>query len=112
MDGKAIFEFTNFIVPPLLDRALDKNGLKKDEVGLFIFHQANAFMMQTVRKRCQIPEDKFFIHLKDCGNTVSSTIPIALKEAFTQGRIKPGMKIVLAGFGVGLSAAIGVIEVC
>ncbi len=112
MDGKAIFEFTNFIVPPLLDKALEKNNLRKDEIGLFIFHQANAFMMHTVRKRCQIPEEKFFIFIKDCGNTVSSTIPIALKEAFNQGRLEPGMKIVLAGFGVGLSAAIGILEVC
>lgn len=112
MDGKAIFEFTNFIVPPLLDRALENNNLRKDQVDLFVFHQANAFMMHTVRKRCQIPEEKFFIHIKDCGNTVSSTIPIALKEAFKQGRIACGMRIVLAGFGVGLSAAIGVIEIC
>ena len=110
MDGKAIFEFTSFIVPPLIDRALLKNNLKKEDIDLFIFHQANAFMMQVVRKRCQIPEEKFFIYLKDCGNTVSSTIPIALKEAHDQGRIKPGMKILLAGFGVGLSAAVGVLE--
>ena len=50
--------------------------------------------------------------MSDVGNTVSSTIPIALKEAFNQGRLEPGMKIVLAGFGVGLSAAIGILEVC
>lgn len=112
MDGRAIFEFTNFVVPPLLDRALEKNHLGKDQADLFIFHQANAFMMHTVRKRCQINEEKFFIHIKDCGNTVSSTIPIALKEAINQGRISKGMKVVLAGFGVGLSAAIGVIEIC
>lgn len=112
MDGKAIFEFTNFIVPPLIDKALSKNRLKKEEIDLFIFHQANAFMMHTVRKRCQIPDEKFFIFIKDCGNTVSSTIPIALKEAFNQGRVKPGMKILLAGFGVGLSAAVGVLEIC
>lgn len=112
MDGKAIFEFTVFIVPPLIDQALKKNNLKKEEIDLFIFHQANAFMMHSVRKRCQIPEDKFFVFLRDCGNTVSSTIPIALKEAFNQNRIKPGMKILLTGFGVGLSAAAGVIEIC
>jgi len=110
MDGKGIFEFTSFIVPPLLERALLKNNLNKEDIDLFIFHQANAFMMQVVRKRCQIPEEKFFIHLKDCGNTVSSTIPIALKEAQVQGKIRPGMKILLAGFGVGLSAAVGILE--
>jgi len=112
MDGKAIFEFSNMIVPSLLDRALMKNNIKKSEIDLFIFHQANFFMMNTIRKRCEIPEEKFFIFIKNCGNTVSSTIPIALKEAFNQGRIMPGMKIVLAGFGVGLSAAVGVLEIC
>ncbi len=112
MDGKAIFEFTSFVVPPLIDKTLKRNNFAKNEIDLFIFHQANAFMMQTVRKRCQIPEEKFFIFLKECGNTVSSTIPIALKEAFKQGRIKPGMKVLLAGFGVGLSAAAGVLEIC
>jgi 3-oxoacyl-[acyl-carrier-protein] synthase III len=111
MDGKAIFEFTSFVVPPLIDKVLIKNSLKKQDIDLFVFHQANAFMMQVIRKRCEIPEDKFFIFLKDCGNTVSSTIPIALKAAYLQGRIKKGMKIILAGFGVGLSAAACVLEI-
>ncbi|MGB9748159.1 MAG: 3-oxoacyl-ACP synthase III family protein [Bacteroidales bacterium] len=111
MDGKAIFEFTSFVVPPLVEKALEKNNLKKNDIDLFVFHQANAYMMQFVRKKCQIPEEKFFIFLKDCGNTVSSTIPIALKEAYKQKKIQSGMKIMLAGFGVGLSAAIGIMEV-
>jgi 3-oxoacyl-[acyl-carrier-protein] synthase III len=109
MDGKAIFEFSSFIVPPLIDKALIANSIRKEDVDLFIFHQANHYMMQIIRNRCQIPEDKFFIHLKECGNTVSSTIPIALKEAFNQGKVKPGMNILIAGFGVGLSAAVGIV---
>jgi 3-oxoacyl-[acyl-carrier-protein] synthase-3 len=112
MDGKAIFEFTNFVVPPLVEKALVRNSLKNEDIDLFIFHQANAFMMHTVRKRCKIPEEKFFIYMKECGNTVSSTIPIALREAFNQGRIRPGMRVLLAGFGVGLSAAVGILEIC
>jgi 3-oxoacyl-[acyl-carrier-protein] synthase III len=110
MDGKAIFEFTSFIIPPLIEKTLTKHNIKKENIDLFIFHQANAFMMQVVRKRCQIPDEKFFIHLKESGNTVSSTIPIAFKEAYKQGRVKPGMKILLAGFGVGLSAAVGILD--
>lgn len=110
MDGRAIFEFTVLIVPPLIEKTLEKNGISKDDVDLFIFHQANAFMMESVRKRCKIPEEKFFIFIKDCANTVSSTIPIALKEALNQGRIRRGMKILLTGFGVGLSAAAVIIE--
>lgn len=111
MDGKAIFDFTSFVIPPLLDRLLAKRNVSKGDIDLFIFHQANVFMMNIVRKRCQIPEEKFFIHIRDCGNTVSSTIPIALKEAHNQGRIVSGMKVLIAGFGVGLSAAVGLLEI-
>jgi 3-oxoacyl-[acyl-carrier-protein] synthase-3 len=60
-------------------------------------------MLKHLRKISQIPEDKFFIYLKDCANTVSSTIPIALKEAINLDKIKPGSKCMLAGFGVGYS---------
>jgi len=110
MDGKAIFEFTAFVIPPLIGQVLEKNNLTIEDIDLYVFHQANEYMLQTVRKRCKIPEDKFFIFLKECGNTVSSTIPIALKEAQSQGRLKPGMKVLLAGFGVGLSAAFTVLQ--
>lgn len=110
MDGKAVFEFTSFVIPPLIDQVLEKNKLTRDDIDLYVFHQANDFMLQTVRKRCKIPEDKFFIYLKDCGNTVSSTIPIALTEAQSQGRLKPGMKVLIAGFGVGLSAAFTILQ--
>lgn len=104
MDGKAIFNFTAFQVPQLIKDTLTKNQLSMDEIDLFIFHQANEFMLQTIRKRIGIPEDKFFIHLKNCGNTVSSTVPIALYHALQNDKIKPANKVLLSGFGVGLSA--------
>jgi 3-oxoacyl-[acyl-carrier-protein] synthase-3 len=104
MDGKAIFNFTAFQIPQLIKDTLSRNKLSMDEIGLFVFHQANEFMLQTIRKRSAIPEDKFLIHLKNCGNTVSSTIPIALSHAIIDKKIKPGNKVLLAGFGVGLSA--------
>lgn len=110
MDGRAIFEFTSFKVPSLIKVVLEKNNVLLEDIDLFIFHQANAFMMQFIRKRCKIPEDKFFIHLKNCGNTVSSTIPIALNEAIKQERIKKGNKVMLVGFGVGLSMGATIIE--
>jgi len=110
MDGKAIFEFTSLVVPSLIEKLLGNNGLKNDDINLFVFHQANEFMMQSVRRRCKIPEEKFFVFLKNCGNTVSSTIPIALKEAQNLGKIKRGDKVLIAGFGVGLSAAISILE--
>jgi 3-oxoacyl-[acyl-carrier-protein] synthase-3 len=105
MDGKAVFEFTVREIPPMINRLLEKHTLNIDDVALYIFHQANRFMLNNIRRRCLIPEDKFFIHMAHCGNTVSSTIPIALEEAYRQGRIKGGDKVALAGFGVGLSWA-------
>lgn len=105
MDGKAIFNFTAFHVPELIKDTLIKNKTAMDEIDLFIFHQANEFMLQTIRKRCGIPQDKFAVHLKSCGNTVSSTIPIALYHALQENKIEDGTKVLLSGFGVGLSAA-------
>ena len=103
MDGKAIFDFTAFEVPKILNENLQKNCLKIDDVDLFIFHQANAYMLNFIRNRCKIPEDKFYIDIKDGGNTVSSTIPIALKRASEKSLIKKNNKLLLCGFGVGLS---------
>jgi 3-oxoacyl-[acyl-carrier-protein] synthase III len=105
MNGKEIFSFTAFNVPELIKKALIKNNLTAEEIDLFVMHQANEFMLQTIRKRAFIPPEKFYIHLADCGNTVSSTIPIALYHAHKEGKIEKGSKILIAGFGVGLSCA-------
>jgi 3-oxoacyl-[acyl-carrier-protein] synthase-3 len=110
MDGRAIFEFTTYNVPTIINNVLIKNNITLEEIDLFIFHQANEFMMQFIRKRCHIPEDKFFVFIKNCANTVSSTIPIALNAAIEQNRIKKGNKVLLIGFGVGLSIAATIIE--
>ncbi|GEO03227.1 3-oxoacyl-ACP synthase [Adhaeribacter aerolatus] len=110
MDGKAIFEFTAFEIPGLVKETLKRNNVSIEQIDLFVFHQANQFMLNTVRKRAIIPEEKFFIHLQDCGNTVSSTIPIALKEAVSQNRIKKGNKVFIAGFGVGLSMGATILQ--
>ena len=103
MDGRSIFNFTAFQVPPLIKNVLEKNNLKQSDIDRFIFHQANEFMLTTVRKRCGISEDKFYINIKDIGNTVSNTIPIALTSAFNNGILLNDTYLLLAGFGVGLS---------
>ena len=104
MDGKAIFNFTAFEVPGLISRTLEKNNILKENIDLFIFHQANKFMLDTVRKRSGIDSNKFYTNFS-CANTVSSTIPIALKLAISEGNISTENKVLLAGFGVGLSMA-------
>ncbi|WP_394552738.1 3-oxoacyl-ACP synthase III family protein [Agromyces sp. MMS24-JH15] len=103
MDGPDIFNFTLDVVPSSVSKILEKAGLTEDQVDLFVFHQANAFMLEHLRKKLGVPAEKFFVALEDFGNTVSSTIPIALTEAERQGRLQPGMRVMLLGFGVGLS---------
>ena len=103
MNGAEIFTFTLRTVPDSVSLLLEKSGLEQDDVDLFVFHQANKFMLNALRKKMRIPEEKFYLAYEKYGNTVSSTIPIALKEALVARRIKPGMKIMLVGFGVGYS---------
>ena len=103
MNGSAIFNFTLETVPPLMKSLLSKNGLEKDDVDYYVFHQANKYMLSTIRKVCGLPADKFYVDLEETGNTVSSTILIGLKECLKAGKIAPGMKVMVCGFGVGLS---------
>ena len=103
MDGPEIFNFTLEVVPKTIDEVCAKNGVAREEVDLFVFHQANKFMLDTIRKVTGLPRDKVYVNLEDTGNTVSSTIPIALKRAEFEGKLRAGMKVMVLGFGVGLS---------
>ena len=103
MNGPEIFTFTLQSVPKLVKAMLTRTGLTIDDIQLFVFHQANEYMLEHLRDRIEIPPEKFYISLRNCGNTVSSTIPIALKHAQHDGRLHPGDRIMLVGFGVGYS---------
>ena len=103
MNGGAIFNFTLDAVPEMMKHILEKNGMTKDEVDYYVFHQANKFMLNTIRKVCVLPKDKFFVNLAETGNTVSSTVMIGLKNCLDDGTIKSGDKVMVTGFGVGLS---------
>jgi len=103
MNGSEIFAFTLEAVPNLVNKTLEKNNIDKDAVDLFIFHQANKYMLEFLRKKLKIEQEKFYICLSEVGNTVSSTIPIAIYEAMKDSSLKKGMKSLLAGFGVGYS---------
>lgn len=103
MDGPDIFNFTLDVVPKTINDILVKNSLALGEIDFFVFHQANKFMLDTIRKVNGLSRDKFYINMAATGNTVSSTIPIALKQLDDAGRLRSGMKIMLMGFGVGLS---------
>lgn len=103
MNGGAIFNFTLDAVPNMMNQLFEKNGLQKDDIDYYVFHQANKFMLNTIRKVCALPKDKFYIDLANVGNTVSSTILIGLKECLNKNIIKSGMNVMCCGFGVGLS---------
>lgn len=103
MNGSAIFNFTLDAVPTMMNQLCEKSGLTKDDIDYFVFHQANKFMLNTIRKVCAISKDKFYIDLANVGNTVSSTILIGIKDCLENGIITSGMKLMACGFGVGLS---------
>lgn len=105
MNGGAIFNFTLDTVPILVKQLLIKNNLSKEEIDYYVFHQANQFMLNTIRKVCTLPKEKFYISLEETGNTVSSTVLIGLKNCLDKGMIEEGMKVMITGFGVGLSWA-------
>lgn len=103
MDGKAIFDFTAGAVPNMVKETLEKNNTSMDELGLVVFHQANKFMINFLRKLLRIDKNRFYEYMNMVGNTVSSTVPIALCEARREGRLNG--KVLLAGFGVGFFGA-------
>lgn len=103
MNGSEIFTFTLDNVPPLIAETLKQNNLQKEDIGLFVYHQANKYMLDFLRKKNKIEKDKFYYALSEFGNTVSNTIPIALVEAMKDGSIRANMNVLIAGFGVGYS---------
>lgn len=109
MDGQEIFMFTLMKVPKMVKEVLAKNELQKEDVSLFVFHQANKYMLEHLRKKLKIEEEQFFVDMEKIGNTVSSTVPIAICDALNQGKLKGN--VLLAGFGVGLSWGATVLKV-
>lgn len=101
MDGGAIFDFSSEVVPKMVEQLLEQEGMNMEDVDLWVFHQANKYMINYLRKLIGIDSEKFFVFMENVGNTVSSTIPIALKVAMKDGKLKGN--VLLAGFGVGLS---------
>ncbi len=111
MNGGEVFNFTLRTVPATLEKLLEKSGRSLDDVDFFIPHQANKFMLDRLRGRLKIPAEKFYVDMQNCGNTVSSTIPIALENALAQGQVKAGDNVALIGFGVGYSWAATMIRI-
>jgi len=101
MNGVEIFNFTLKNIPGLIESVLNLNKQTLESIDSFIFHQANTFMLDRLRKKIGIDKNKFIISMKNVGNTVSSTIPLVLESKIKE--YSDGKKILLAGFGVGYS---------
>ena len=97
-DGVEIFNFTLHVVPDTISRLLAQAKLRMEDIDLFIFHQANKFMLDHLQKKLSLPSEKFWVAMDDVGNTVSCTIPIALKRALEAGKVRPGHRLMLVGF--------------
>ena len=102
MNGGEIFEFTLGAVPKMVSELLERASKRAEDVDLFVFHQANRYMLEHLRKKMKLPAEKVYISIRH-GNTTSSSIPVALKKAVQDGKVKAGALIMLVGFGPGYS---------
>ena len=105
MNGPEIFTFTLARVQTAIQQLLERIGLDWNDVDWFLFHQANRFMLEQLRKKMAIPAEKVPIDMETLGNTVSATIPILIARCQERSQFRPGQHCVLAGFGVGYSWA-------
>ncbi len=103
MDGRAVFQFAIRRVPEVIGELLEKNSLKKENITFYVLHQANSRIIEAVAKRMEEPIEKFPINLDEYGNTSSASIPILLDEMNKKNCLHAGEKIIIAGFGGGLT---------
>ncbi len=110
MNGAKVFEFAIDTIPTVVGALLDRAELELHQIDLFVFHQANAYLLEALRKQLKIPPEKFVVVIGHCANTVSSTIPVALKHAEIDGKLKSGHIVMLVGFGAGYSWAASIVR--
>ncbi|MDE7320732.1 MAG: ketoacyl-ACP synthase III [Lachnospiraceae bacterium] len=110
MNGQEVFKFAIKTVPQCIEEALKQAGISAEEVTCFLLHQANKRIIQSVAKRLKQPEDKFPMNIDQCANTSAASLPILLAQMDEQGRLHPGDRLVLSGFGAGLTWGACVLE--
>ncbi|MCK4798595.1 MAG: ketoacyl-ACP synthase III [Spirochaetes bacterium] len=103
MDGKRVYEFTISVIPDTAEKLINEAGLSPNDVDWIVLHQANYRIIDAVAKRLKLSKDKFIINIDRVGNTSSASIPIAIDEAVRNGKIKERDKVMMIGFGGGLS---------
>lgn len=110
MDGREVFAFAVRQVPASIQEALEQTGLHAADIDLFVLHQANRRIIEGISKRLSVNPDRFPMNLDRVGNMSSAAIPVLLDELNRQGKLKTGMKLVLSGFGAGLTYGACVME--
>ncbi len=110
MDGQAVFKFAVRKVPEVILEVLEKNHLRLEDIRYFLLHQANRRIIEAVARRLGIAVEKFPMNVAHCGNTSSASIPILLDELNHEGKLQKGDRLVLAGFGAGLTWGATVVE--
>jgi 3-oxoacyl-[acyl-carrier-protein] synthase-3 len=110
MDGAAVLAWVETNVPPQVRALLERNDLTLDDIDLVILHQASKVTLDSLCRSLAIPSEKAFRNLRDIGNTVSASIPIAYRDAADQLRLPPGSLVLLCGFGVGMSSATAILR--
>ena len=110
MDGQAVFKFAVKRVPEVIREVLERNHLEATDIDYYIVHQANKRIIESVAKRLGEPVEKFPMNLQEYGNTSSASIPILLDELNRAGILKSGQRLVLAGFGAGLTWGANIID--
>ena len=110
MDGREVFSFAVRQVPACIREVLTKTGVRAEEVDLFVLHQANRRILETIAKRLAVDMERFPMNLDRVGNMSSASIPVLLDELNRSGRLERGSRIVLAGFGAGLTYGACLVE--
>lgn len=110
MDGQAVFKFAVKIIPQCVNKLCEDSGIDKNDIKYYVLHQANKRIIQTAAKRIGESEEKFPVNVDKYGNTSAASIPILLDEMNREGRIKSGDKVIMCGFGGGLSWGAALIE--
>ena len=103
MDGNGIFLFTMRTVPKLVEEILGKSDLKREDVDYYVFHQPNGFMVRELQKKCRLVGMPYYCNIEHIGNTVANSVPFGLEYVFNERRPREMTKVMLAGFGIGLS---------
>ena len=110
MNGREVFKFAVGVVPKSISHVLEQANMTINDIDHVVLHQANIRIMQAMSEKLEIPEERLVINLDKFGNTSAASIPLALNEAVLTGRVKPGDKLVLCGFGAGLAWGTAVVR--